>query len=386
MLPQTDSNLSPARDLGTVRRIVVKVGSAVITEKGRLRPRMIADLAHDVTVLGHRGYEVVMVVSGAVAAGFDPLGLPGPPDAVVERQAAASVGQHRLMSVFAKAFGRHRIHVAQLLMSADDVENRRRFLSARHTLQELLTRGVIPIINENDALSDDEDKVGDNDHLAALVTNVVSAELLVLLTVVAGVRADGGEGPVIPQVEVGSSVEEHIRSKLSPSGVGGMKAKVSAAQLASDSGVPTIVADGTQPGILQRIVAGEEVGTIFLPRSSNLNQRKRWIAVRNRSLGVIIVDAGARQALVQRGASLLPSGILDVEGKFTMGSRVDIRDENGEVFAVGLASYSSDDIRRLRGKKVSEVKDVLGYEYVKEVVHRDDMVVSKEPIPAEVQS
>ena len=366
---------SGKRQLGKVRRVVVKVGSAVIAGKGRLRPKVIADMAHDVMVLRHQGYEVVLVVSGAVATGYAPMGLAEPPDIVVERQAAASVGQHRLMGVLAKAFKRHRIHVAQLLMTAEDIENRRRFLSARHTIQTLVDRSIVPIINENDALSDDENKVGDNDHLSALVTGLVSADLLVILSVAKGLHANGGAGEVITQVDVGSAVDEHIGHESSPTGVGGMLAKVSAAHLASHWGVPTIVAHGLEPGILPRLMQGEPLGTIFMPRERKLNARKQWIAMRSRSLGTLTVDAGAKAAVVDRGASLLPSGVKQVEGDFSMGSRVDLRDESGHVFAVGLVSYSSHEVRRIQGRKHAEVRDILGYEYIKEIINRDDMVI-----------
>lgn len=365
------------RRIGRVNRLVVKIGSAVIAGGGRLRPEVIADLAHDVTVAVHQKREVVMVVSGAVAAGFEPLGFATPPKAVVERQAAASVGQHRLMAMLAQAFAPHRIQIAQLLMTADDIENRRRFLSARHTLAMLLKRGVVPIINENDALSDDESKVGDNDHLAALVTNLVSAQLLVLLSRVKGLYKAGTE-EIVPLVEVGSSVDEHISNEMSDTGVGGMIAKVSAARLASRGGVPTIIADGTTPGMLQQILDGNEVGTLFTPAPSKLNARKRWIAIRNRSHGVLRIDAPAATALRESGASLLPAGIRAVEGEFEMGERIEIRDDANQSVAVGLVNYRSDEIRRLMGKARTEYTAILGYEYLKEIVHRDDMVLTDE--------
>ncbi len=368
---------SPRRRIGRATRLIVKIGSGVIAGGGRLHPEIIADIAHDVTVLAHQKREVIMVVSGAVAAGFEPMGFASPPRAVVERQAAASVGQHRLMAMFAQAFAPHRLQVAQLLMTADDIENRRRFLSARHTLAMLLKRGVVPIINENDALSDDETKVGDNDHLAALVTNLVSAQLLVLLTRVKGLYRAGGE-KIIPLVEVGSSVDEHITSDLSETGVGGMGAKVSAARLASRGGVPTVIADGTQPGMLQSIMDGREVGTLFTPAPSKLNARKRWIAIRSRSHGVLRIDAAAAKALRETGASLLPVGIRAVEGEFEMGERIEIREETGANVAVGLVNYRSDEIRRLMGKARTEYTAILGYEYVKEIVHRDDLVLTDE--------
>lgn len=362
------------RNLDHVRRVVVKVGSAVIAGRGRLRPKIVSLLAHDLKALRVRGYEVIMVVSGAVAAGFRPLRMERPPKAVVERQAAASVGQHRLMATFSKAFSRHRMHVAQLLMSAEDIENRRRFLSARHTLQMLLSHDVIPIINENDALSDDEKLVGDNDHLAALITSVVSADLLIILSKVPGLYENGGHG-IITEVEVGRSIDQHIRSTQSESGVGGMAAKVSAAKLVSHWNIPTIIADGQVEGILPRVLSGEPLGTIFLPREKKLTARKRWIAVRTKSRGTIRVDDGAKNALLRRGASLLPSGIIEVRGRFPIGSRVDLEDERGDVFAVGLVSYPAEDIRRLRGLRVTQIEDVLGYAYVDEIIHRDDMVV-----------
>ena len=364
----------PRRELGGVKRIVAKVGSAVIAGKGRLRPGMISILAHDVAVLRRQGYEVVMVVSGAVAAGFRALSLTSPPQAVVPRQAAASVGQHRLMANFSRAFGQHRLHVAQLLLSADDLENRRRFLSARHTLQLLLNSGVVPIINENDALSDDEIKVGDNDTLAAMVTSVVTADLLVILSCVPGVL-DAESGNVIERVEVGSSIDHHIREDISATGVGGMTAKVTAARLASHWSVPTIIADGTAPGTLPRVAVGEPLGTMFVPRERKLSSRKRWIAVRSKSRGVLRVDPGARRAIESGGASLLPAGVVGVEGEFPKGSRVDLHDGDARPFAVGVVSYAADEIRRLQGHRPSEIRETLGYVYVDEVIHRDDLVL-----------
>lgn len=361
--------------LGRVPRVVVKVGSAVIAGRGRLRPKVLADLAYDVSILRHRGHQVVMVVSGAVAAGYQPLGLSRPPTAVVERQAAASIGQHKLMTLLAEAFRRNRTHVAQLLMAADDIEDRRRFLSARHTLQMLLSRDVVPIINENDALSDNEDKVGDNDLLAALVSNVVSANLLVILSQVEGIWRNGNPDDIIDRVEVGSSIDEHLTSDRSETGVGGMQAKTRAAHLASHWGVPTIIADGRKPGLLPEILDGVPHGTMFVPRESRISQRKRWIAIQPRSHGSVRVDDGARTAILERNASLLSMGVIDVVGNFAMGARVDLVDSRGTTFAYGLASYSADEIRRLRGKKPAEIKAVLGYQYVREIVDRDDMVL-----------
>lgn len=322
-----------------------------------------------------------MVVSGAVAAGYSAIGFGAPPKSVVERQASASVGQHRLMALLATAFSRHRLHVAQLLMSAEDIENRRRFLSARHTLQMLIARGVVPIINENDALSDDEIKVGDNDHLAALVTSVASADLLVILSRVDGLRSNGGGGPVISEVAVDGDISAHVSTDISATGVGGMVAKVSAAQLASRWGVATIIANGTHQGALPRIVEGEPCGTIFLPRRRRLSERKRWIAIRSRTRGSIRVDPATERSLRAGRASLLPMGILAVDGDFLIGARVDLCGANGTPFAVGLVSYSAAEIRRLRGRPRDEIQRVLGYEYMKEIVHHDDLVLLHDARP-----
>ncbi len=361
--------------LESARRIVVKVGSAVVAGRGRLRPRIIAQLAADVSAVRHRGCDVVLVSSGAVAAGAPALGLSPPARSVLERQTSASVGQPRLMAAYAAAFRRHRLAVAQLLLTSEDIEHRRRFLSGRHTLLTLLSAGVVPIVNENDALSTDENKVGDNDHLAALVSNLVSADLLVLFSSVPGLMADGGRGPVLESVELQTDVERHVGRERSAIGVGGMGAKISAARLAGRGGVPTVIADGTQAGLLPRIVTGERVGTLLIPASARLNARKRWIAQQTRTAGAIRVDAGARRALVERGASLLPSGVIGVVGDFAMGARVDIRDQDDRVFAVGLVSYSAADVRRLQGRRQAEIRSVLGFEYTREIVHRDDLVL-----------
>ncbi len=376
------------RDFGELRRVVVKVGSGIIAPAGRLDPLGIERIAKDVTALRDTGLEVVMVVSGAVAAGYLGMGREQPPTAVVERQAAAAVGQYRLMTMFASEFEKCHTVVAQLLMMQDDIEDRRRFLSARHTLQELLSRGVLPIINENDPLADDEAKIGDNDHLAALVTSLITADLLVILSTVAGVLRFGddpddgtadGDGAVIAEVistiEVGSEINDHITDDQTETGVGGMRAKVRAARLASDWGVPTVIASGKEPGLLTRIVSGEQIGSLFVPSVKRLSERKRWIAIRTRSRGSLVVDDGAKRALVERGASLLPIGIVEVEGEFGIGARVDLLDENGEAFAVGLVSYPALEIKRMKGRQSSEFDEVLGYRYVEEIVHREDLVL-----------
>ena len=376
-----------SRDFGELRRVVVKVGSGIIAPKGRLDPHVIERMAEDVTALRETGLEVILVVSGAVAAGYLGMGRDRPPTSVVERQASAAVGQYQLMTMFAHEFEKCGTVVAQLLMMQDDIEDRRRFLSARHTLQELLSRGILPIINENDPLADDEAKIGDNDHLAALVTSLTTADLLVILSTVNGVLRFGdtredSEGEdrtltaeVIHTIEVDSEIDSHITDDQSETGVGGMKAKVRAARLASDWGVPTVIASGNERGLLTRIVAGEEVGSHFVTSTKRLTERKRWIAIRTRSVGSIVVDDGAKRALVERGASLLPAGIVDVEGEFGIGERVDLLGGDGRAFAVGLVSYPASEIQRMKGRQSEEFLEVLGYKYVEEIVHREDLVL-----------
>lgn len=364
----------PSRQLPKLARIVVKVGSAVIAGDGNVRPEIFAALANDVADVRAQGIDVVLVVSGAVALGYRGCGFATVPSDVVQRQAAASVGQPKLMAALDHHLGQHGIATAQLLMSADDIENRRRFLSARHTLQALLAAGVVPVINENDALSDDETKVGDNDHLAALTTSVASADLLVLLSRVAGLYRNG-DGEIIREISIDAPLANHINDSLSDTGVGGMKAKVSAAQIAARWGVPTIIADGTTSGTLQRLLNNEPVGTYFAPNTRKLDARKQWIAVRSRSRGSVWVDVGAQTAVAQRGASLLAKGITQVHGDFTIGARIEVCDAEGQPFALGLASYSADEMRRVAGHKAHEIQDILGYVYVDEMVHRDDMVL-----------
>ena len=374
------------RDFGELGRVVVKVGSGIIAPAGRLDPHVIEQMAEDVTALRDVGLEVVLVVSGAVAAGYLGLGSDQPPTTVVERQAAAAVGQYQLMTMFAGQFERRDTVVAQLLMMQEDIEDRRRFLSARHTLQELLSRGILPIINENDPLADDEAKIGDNDHLAALVTSLITADLLVILSTVAGVLRFGDEeeaavvadpdaAEVIHTIEVDSDIDTHVTDDQSKTGVGGMRAKVRAARLASDWGVPTVIASGKEPGLLTHVVKGEEVGSLFVPGAKRLTDRKRWIAIRTRSRGSIVVDDGAKRALVERGASLLPAGIVEVGGDFGIGERVDLLDGSGAAFAVGLVSYPASEIQRMKGRQSEEFKKVLGYKYVEEIVHREDLVL-----------
>jgi glutamate 5-kinase len=357
------------------RLVVVKIGSAVLTREGRLHRATINHLGADLAELRRTGRQVIVVSSGAVASGLKSLGLTGMPKAIVEKQAAAAVGQQVLLGAWSDVFRKAGVAIGQVLLTADDLDHRTRYLNARHTLQRLLHHGVVPIVNENDSVSFEEIRMGDNDHLSALVTTLVSAQLLVLLTNVDGLHAGGPDGPVIGEVTAGTAARAHATGERSAAGTGGMITKLEAAELVGRSGIGAIIANGGQRNVLRRIIAGEVVGTFFHPTPSRLDPRRRWLATATRARGSLVVDAGARRAIVRRGASLLPSGILAVQGRFEAGAVVRICAEDGTAFARGLVSYAAEEIDRVRGKKGAELPAILGYRYVDEIVHRNDLVI-----------
>lgn len=363
-----------------VRTVVVKVGTAVLTDaSGRLDRERVAGLARQVADLRGRGLRVAVVSSGAIGAGVGELGLPGRPQTMPQLQAAAAVGQGRLMRTYDEAFKRFGLHTGQVLLTREDLNDRLRYLNARNTLLALLEFGVVPIINENDTTSVEEITFGDNDFLAAQVTNLLRAELLVILTVVDGLRRrlpEGGLGERIDVVEeVNDEVMALVAEEATPLGRGGMQSKLQAARVVTRAGEAVVVADGTRPDVLGAIFAGEPVGTLFLPSAKRMRSRKRWIAFGVRPRGRIRVDQGARRALLERGKSLLPSGVVDVEGQFRRGDVVEIADEAGRVFGRGLTNYSSEDVLRVRGLKTSQMARVLGSKPYDEIIHRDNLVV-----------
>jgi len=363
-----------------VRTVVVKVGTAVLTDaSGRLDRERVAGLARQVADLRGRGLRVAVVSSGAIGAGVGELGLPGRPQTMPQLQAAAAVGQGRLMRTYDEAFKRFGLHTGQVLLTREDLNDRLRYLNARNTLLALLEFGVVPIINENDTTSVEEITFGDNDFLAAQVTNLLRAELLVILTVVDGLRRrlpEGGLGERVDVVEeVNDEVMALVAEEATPLGRGGMQSKLQAARVVTRAGEAVVVADGTRPDVLGAIFAGEPVGTLFLPSAKRMRSRKRWIAFGVRPRGRIRVDQGARRALLDRGKSLLPSGVVDVEGQFRRGDVVEIADEAGRVFGRGLTNYSSEDVLRVRGLKTSQMARVLGSKPYDEIIHRDNLVV-----------
>jgi len=364
----------------SARRMVLKLGTRVLTAKGRMLSQPVFDrLAREISSIKKRGYEVVIVSSGAIAAGLARLDRTEKPKTMPEKQAAAAIGQSQLMWYYERAFGFYGEKVAQILLTRDDLSNRNRFLNARNTLFTLLKMSVIPIINENDTVVVEEIKFGDNDNLSALVTNLVNADVLIILSDIDGLfdkdprlHKNARLIPYVPHIT--ADMEKKASGTLSPISIGGMVTKLQAARKAALFGVPTILANGMVEGILERILQGEEVGTLFASEQNKLTSRKHWIAFTLQPMGRITVDEGGKKAILQKGKSLLPSGVLSIEGKFGPGDPVLLVDPQGQGFAKGLVNYGSEELQKIRGLKTCEVESRLGYKYSDEVIHRDDLV------------
>jgi glutamate 5-kinase len=358
--------------------VVIKVGSRLLADSPTGRPAAIADEVAPLRA-GPARLEVVLVSSGAIALGRRVLGMQQRPRDLPTLQAAAAVGQTRLMQNWELAFAAHGVHTAQVLLTHDDLSDRRRFLNARHALRALLDAGVVPVINENDTVAVDEIRYGDNDLLAALVCNLVTADALVVLTDVDGLHDappdDGGRRiPLVPDIDLDPSWRMDGADPAGP-GSGGMASKVQAARSAARHGVATAVVAGARAHVLADTLAGADVGTLFLPSRDRMSSRKHWIAYGARPLGRVVVDDGAHRAVANLGKSLLPAGIADVEGAFELGDIVSLVTKQGLEFARGLAGYGAGDLRRLKGLQSSDIEATLGYKYLDEVIHRDDLVL-----------
>jgi glutamate 5-kinase len=363
---------SPRQALAQAQRVVLKVGSRLLAESPAARPAVLAD---DMARLrNERGMQFIVVTSGAVALGSRMLGHATRPREMPALQAAAAVGQGKLLQHWEHAFAAHGVIIGQLLLTHDDIADRKRFLNGRHTLHALLEAGVVPVINENDSVAVEEIKYGDNDLLAALVCNLVSADVLIILTDVDGLH--DGTGVRIPLVHDVDREAAPVAQSSRADGVGsgGMASKVQAAKAAARSGVITVVAPGRRPNVIAETLAGRDVGTLFLPQS-RMSSRKHWIAYGSKAVARIIVDDGARRALAEEGRSLLPAGIVRVEGEFDLGDVVTLVTEQGGAFARGLAGYRSEDVRRIMGRHSADIEAVLGYKYLDAVMHRDDLVL-----------
>jgi len=364
-------------------RLVIKLGTNLITGGTRQldRARM-ADLVDQVAQLHREGREVILVSSGAIAAGRSRLGQDRDRKDIPFRQVMAAVGQYCLMQTYERLFDNHGIVVAQALLTKQDLTDRAGYLNARNTLLSLLYLRVLPIINENDVVATDEikeAKFGDNDNLSAMVANLVDADLLILLSDVGGLYTSDPsvdpEARLLPRVgKIDFRIEEMAKGPGSTRGTGGMATKIQAAKVATKSGVAVAIADGTLPNVLIRLVEHESIGTLFLPAATKLESRKRWMVSRLASKGKIVVDDGAAAALRGRG-SLLAAGIQSVEKKFGRGDLVDLVDLQGNRIACGIANYSSEDIKSIKGAHSDEIMLRLGFEYGAEVVHRNNLVL-----------
>ena len=367
-----------------VRRVVVKLGSGTVTDPGAgLRLSTIRALAAQLSnALAADGVSFVVVTSGAIAAGQEKLGMAERPRTVSLKQAAAAVGQTSLMRAYERAFEKRGRHVAQLLLTHDDFESRERYVNARNTLLALLARGIVPIVNENDTVATEEIRLGDNDHLATLVTQMIGADLLILLTDSDGLQtkdphrhADARRIPVVENLD-DAFVREAVGRRVSSAGTGGMASKLRAARVLSASGIPVVIASGLSRRSILDILRGRDTGTLILPRrTGKLRSRKMWIAYAMNAQGTILVDGGARKVLMEGGKSLLPAGVTGARGRFRPGDAVSIADRRGRVFARGIARWSSEQVDRGKGKRSAEVRALLGPGTPAEVVHRDDLTI-----------
>ena len=369
------------KTLGKAKRIVVKVGSSILASVERgLHHDVFSHLAKEISELKRQGYEIVLVSSGAIAAGMEKLGYKTRPQSITHKQATAAVGQSRLMNIYENYFSRHQQMVAQILLTHDDLSHRRRFLNARNTLLTLLQLGIIPIINENDTVVVDEIKLGDNDNLSALITNLVEADLLIILTDIDGLfDADPRLNPHAQWIPLVEDIDREIGGMAGETtgqmSVGGMVSKIQAAKKTARFGIPTVVALGTRNEVLHQILKGKEIGTLILPKMETLSSRKHWIAFNLKPQGDVMVDEGAKKAIVQKGKSLLPSGVVNVRGTFGRGDPISCLGPRGKEFARGLVNYSAVELERIKGFRSDQIETVLGYKYSDEVIHRDDLVV-----------
>lgn len=369
----------------TAKRVVVKIGTSLVTDGGTsLHTAFLSRLAGEVAALHREGREIILVTSGAIGTGMLVLGERERPRTIPGKQALAAIGQPRLMQAYARAFARHDLVTAQVLLTAEDIHDRGRYSHARNALFELLARGAVPIVNENDTVAVDEIKFGDNDTLSAHVTNLAEADLLIILTDVGGLftgdPASDAKAERISCVErVDARIEAMACGPGGALGTGGMATKLTAAKMVTGMGEELVIADGRQPRVLRRILAGEDLGTVFFPHGDRLASRKRWIGFALRRRGNLTLDAGAAAAVRSGGRSLLPSGIRAVEGRFAQGDCVALLDERGREFARGLVKYGADEVRKLCGAKTRDIERILGYRTTDEVVHRDDLVVLSEP-------
>lgn len=367
--------------ISKAKRIVVKIGTSSLTyPTGKLNLSRLEGLVREVADIQNEGREMILVSSGAVGAGLGRLGFKRRPSKIPEKQAAAAVGQGILMHIYEKLFSEYGQVVAQVLLTRFDLLERRCYLNARNALMTLLNLGVVPIVNENDTIIVEGLHFGDNDTLSALVAGLVEADLLLILSDIDGLyTADPREHPEAVLLPVVEEITEEVAQLAGGVGSelasGGMATKLQAARIATSSGLPMVIANSQEERIIRRVLAGESIGTLFLSKEHKLDARQRWIAFGSTVRGSVVVDAGAREAILQRGKSLLPSGITAIEGVFEAGQVVQVKDPSGQEIARGMVNYSSGAVERIRGKKTTEIEAILGYKDFDEVIHRNNMIL-----------
>lgn len=371
----------PSLRLKNARRVVVKVGSNVLTAHSSLNTTAIKEISRQICVLIDRGLEVLLVSSGAMAAGLRKMGLDRRPDEIPKRQAVAALGQSGLINAYEAAFGDYNKKVAQILLTSEDLNNRQRYLNARNAMNMLLRWKVVPIINENDTVMVEEIKLGDNDNLSAMIALLMDADFLVNLTDIDGLYTSDprthADAELISEVSVFKKEIEKFASHIPGAlGTGGMLSKIKAARKVTAAGIPMIIAKGDKPDILLKLFNGEKHGTYFVPKKEKLASRKCWIAYTLKPKGSLILDEGAVCALINNGKSLLPIGIVEVFGDFKVGAAVEFRDSDNRILGIGLVNYEAAEIRAIKGLKTHQIKDKLGSKPYDEVIHRDNLVVT----------
>jgi glutamate 5-kinase len=362
-------------------RIVIKIGTNLLADRAKgINSDRIDTIAKSVSSLQSRGKQVAIVTSGAIGAGMLLLGMKERPRAIPEKQAAAAIGQPILMEAYEHAFRKHGCTIAQILLTKDDFVNRARCNNTKNTFAALFEKGVVPVVNENDTVAVEEIKLGDNDNLSALVANLVQANLLIILSDVDGLFSDdpskNPNAELIPLVErLTPRIEKLAKKHRSELSTGGMITKIRAAKQCISAGIAVMIANGTKPGVLDEIFSGNNSGTLFLPAKNRLNVRKKWIGFISDSKGIIVVDDGAKSALLRRQTSLLPSGVLEVHGEFKTDDTISVRDTTGMEIARGVAGFASSDLNKIKGKKTSEIQKILNRKSSGEVIHRNNLVL-----------
>lgn len=366
--------------LARARRVVVKIGSQILSSKDGIEEARLRGLVRQLAELQSAKRQVVVVSSGAVAAGMTQLGWTERPKTIPQKQALAAVGQIKLMALYEWSFAKFDKNVAQVLLTADDLANRQRYINAKHTFQMLLDSSIIPIVNENDTVAVEEMKFGDNDHLSALVATLLEADLLVILSDVEGVYDKDprthADAQLLPLIEEARGLRQAIGgASVSAVGTGGIATKLAAAEEAAAAGIPTIIASGLRSGVLDKVFdAKQQIGTLILPDEKHLRRKKHWIGFNLKPAGTVVVNEGAYQAVVAKGKSLLPAGVEKIDGSFGVGDCVRI-EYQGKEFARGLVNYGEAELNRIKGLHTSKIEKLLGYKAQDEVIHRDDLVI-----------